>query len=82
MALENTLDSIRDVRLGFWLWRVHHAQWSPQADWDPVVTTCVVDTGHDVILIDPIAPPDRACNVWERLDRRPPTAVVVLPEAP
>ena len=77
-GLENTLVAVQDVSPGFWLWRARHAHWHPQADWGPVVTTCVVDIGDDVILIDPMAPPDGARDVWERLDRRPPTAVVVL----
>jgi len=30
------------------------------------------------VVLDPLAPPTNAAEVWERLDARPPTAVVVL----
>ena len=31
-----------------------------------------------MVLLDPLAPPDDAAQVWARLDARPPTAVVIL----
>jgi hypothetical protein len=37
-----------------------------------------VETGGEVVVLDPLAPPTAADHVWERLDARPPTAVVVL----
>jgi glyoxylase-like metal-dependent hydrolase (beta-lactamase superfamily II) len=30
------------------------------------------------VLLDPLAPPDGAAEVWARFDARPPTAVVIL----
>jgi hypothetical protein len=42
-----------------------------------VAATCV-ESGGEVALLDPIAPPDEADEVWQRLDARPPTLVVVL----
>ena len=32
----------------------------------------------EVALLDPLAPPEDATDVWERLDESPPTVVVVL----
>jgi hypothetical protein len=69
---------IRDVAAGLWLWRVDHPDWSPQASWAPPVTsTCVASRG-EIAVLDPIAPPTDATEIWERLDARPPTIAVVL----
>jgi hypothetical protein len=69
---------IRDVADGLWVWRRAHPDWSPDADWEAPVTSTVVRSGSEVILLDPLAPPEEAGEVWERLDSAPPTQVVVL----
>jgi glyoxylase-like metal-dependent hydrolase (beta-lactamase superfamily II) len=69
---------IRDVAEGLWVWRLRHPAWSPDADWDPLVTSTCVESGGEVLVLDPLAPPADAAAVWERLDDRPPTAAVVL----
>jgi glyoxylase-like metal-dependent hydrolase (beta-lactamase superfamily II) len=69
---------LRDVSPGLWIWRLPHPDWTPDADWDPPVTSTCVESGGEVVLIDPLAPPDDAAAIWERLDARPPTVVVVL----
>jgi hypothetical protein len=67
-----------DVVPGLWVWRLDHPDWSPEAGWErPVASTCVESRG-EVILLDPLAPPPHAGAIWARLDRRPPTVVVVL----
>lgn len=42
-----------------------------------VSSTCV-ESGGEVAVLDPLAPPQDATDVWERLDARPPTMAVVL----
>jgi glyoxylase-like metal-dependent hydrolase (beta-lactamase superfamily II) len=42
-----------------------------------VASTCV-ESGGEVALLDPLAPPGDAEEIWARLDARPPTMVVVL----
>jgi glyoxylase-like metal-dependent hydrolase (beta-lactamase superfamily II) len=69
---------LRDVTPGLWIWRVAHPDWSPDADWEPVVTSTCVESGGEVALLDPLAPPEDAREIWERLDARPPTLVAVL----
>jgi hypothetical protein len=69
---------IRDVAPGLWLWRVEHPDWNSEADWEPPVTSTVVEAGGDVAVLDPLSPPEDATEVWERLDARPPTVVAVL----
>jgi hypothetical protein len=69
---------LHDIAPGLWLWRVGHPDWSPGLDWQPLVASTCVESGGEVALLDPIAPPDQADEVWERLDARPPTVVVVL----
>jgi hypothetical protein len=69
---------LRDVAPGLWIWRCDHPDWTPGHGWDPVVTSTCVESGGEVALLDPLAPPEDARDVWERLDARPPTLVVVL----
>ena len=42
-----------------------------------VSSTCV-ESQSEVALLDPLAPPEDATEIWERLDAKPPTLVVVL----
>jgi glyoxylase-like metal-dependent hydrolase (beta-lactamase superfamily II) len=68
---------IRDVAPGLWLWRLEHPDWSDESDWSPHVTSVVVESGGEVGVIDPLAPPD-GDEVWARLNAQPPTLAVVL----
>ena len=69
---------LRDVAPGLWIWRLDHPDWAPHVDWDAPVTSTYVESGGEVALLDPLAPPDDATEIWERLDARPPTLIVVL----
>jgi len=69
---------LRDVAEGLWLWRVDYPDWRPEAGWEQRVSSTYVESGGEVALLDPLAPPDDATEVWERLDSNPPTLVVVL----
>ena len=69
---------IRDVAPGLWIWRQPHPDWAPGLDWEPPVTSTCVESGGEVALLDPLAPPDAAREFWERIDARPPTIVVIL----
>jgi hypothetical protein len=68
---------IRDVTTGLWLWRREHPDWRPGNDWVPMVTSTVAESGGEVVLIDPLAPPPHADEVWARIEARRPTAVVI-----
>jgi hypothetical protein len=67
-----------DVAAGLWVWRVAYPDWRPEAGWERVVSSTCVTAGGEVALLDPIAPPAEATDIWERLDASPPTMVVVL----
>ena len=69
---------LHDVAPGLWLWRGPHPDWAPDTDWEPLVASTCVESGGEIALLDPLAPPDDAAEVWERLDARPPTLLVVL----
>ena len=69
---------LRDVTTGLWVWRVEHPDWTPETDWEPPVASTCVESGGEVALLDPIAPPEDADEVWVRLDATPPTLVVIL----
>jgi hypothetical protein len=69
---------LRDVAAGLWVWRAAHPAWQPGLDWEPLVASTCVESGGETLVLDPLAPPAEAAQVWQRLDARPPTAVVVL----
>jgi hypothetical protein len=69
---------IVDVAPGLWVWRVDHPDWAPHVSWEPQVTSTVVESGGEVAVIDGLAPPEEAAEIWDRLDAKPPTIVVVL----
>ena len=67
-----------DVASGLWVWRLEHPAWHEGYDWEPLVTSTVVESGGEVALIDPLAPPEDEAEIWERLDAKPPTMAVIL----
>ncbi len=69
---------IRDVAAGLWIWRLSHPDWRPEAGWPEMVTSTCVESSGEVAVLDALAPPDDAAEIWERLDARPPTMAVVL----
>ena len=69
---------VRDVAAGLWVWRTRHPDWQPDVNWEPLVASTCVESGGETLLLDPLAPPPDASELWERIDARPPTAVVVL----
>ncbi len=69
---------IRDVAPGLWLWRQRHWEWREGDDWEPEVSSFVVESRGETVLLDPLAPPPRARHVYERLEASPPTVIVVL----
>jgi hypothetical protein len=71
------VSEIVDVAPGLWTWRLDHPDWEPDAGWAPPVTSTCAESGGEVIVLDPLAPPEHD-KAWARLDARPPTAVVIL----
>jgi len=69
---------MRDVADGLWLWRQPHPAWEEGSDWEPEVASFAVESRGARLLLDPLAPPPGAREVWERIDRLSPGAVVVL----
>ena len=69
---------VRDLAPGLWIWRLEHPDWTPSAEWNPPVTSTYVQSGGEIAVLDPLAPPDDADEIWSRLDARPPTLVVIL----
>jgi hypothetical protein len=69
---------LRDVAPGLWIWRVAHPEWAPHVAWEPKVTSTCVESGGEIAVLDALAPPENAAEIWTRLDARPPTLAVVL----
>lgn len=69
---------MRDVAPGLWLWRQPHPEWREGLDWEAQVTSFAVESRGVAVVLDPLAPPPGARDVWARLDALAPEAVVVL----
>jgi hypothetical protein len=69
---------VRDVARGLWTWSVPHPDWRPGLGWDPIVTSTCVQSGGEVALLDPLAPPEDASEIWDRINAHPPTVLAVL----
>ncbi len=69
---------IVDLAPGLWIWRARHPFWRKDDDWQPVVTSTFVESEGERLVLDPLAPALDSIGLWERLDRSPPTAAVVL----
>src|SRR5262245_34839483 len=69
---------VQDVAPGLWIWRIEHPEWAPHVAWAPRVTSTCVESGGEIAVLDPLAPPADAAQIWTRLDARPPTLAVVL----
>jgi hypothetical protein len=69
---------MRDVADGLWLWRQRHPVWRDGFDWEPEVTSVAVRSRGAALVLDPLAPPPSAREVWARLDALNPQTVVIL----
>jgi glyoxylase-like metal-dependent hydrolase (beta-lactamase superfamily II) len=71
---------VRDVAPGLWIWQLEYPDWSPElvSGWGPVVASTCVESRGEIGLLDPLAPPEDAREIWERLDAKPPSFVVIL----
>jgi glyoxylase-like metal-dependent hydrolase (beta-lactamase superfamily II) len=69
---------IRDVTDGVWIWRRAHPDWAPDREWPRQVASTCVESGGEVVLIDPVAPEPDDAAFRERLEARPPTMVAIL----
>jgi hypothetical protein len=69
---------MREVTDGLWLWRTEHPDWEAGNDWERTVNSVCVQSRGEVIVIDPLAPPPDATDVWARFDASPPSVALVL----
>jgi hypothetical protein len=69
---------LRDVAPGLWLWRQPHPSWDVGNDWEPEVASFAVESRGVAILLDPLAPPPGAREVWERIEALAPGVIAVL----
>jgi glyoxylase-like metal-dependent hydrolase (beta-lactamase superfamily II) len=68
----------RDVAEGLWIWRLDYPDWQQDAGWPQMVTSTCVESGGEIAVLDALAPPEDADEIWARLDAKPPTMAVVL----
>jgi hypothetical protein len=69
---------IRDVAPGLWLWRQPHPDWREGSDWESDVSSVAVQSRGVTLVLDPLAPPPGAREVWDRLEAARPEVVVIL----
>src|SRR3954468_5634112 len=69
---------MRDVAPGLWLWRQPHPAWEEGNDWEPEVASFAVESAGVALLLDPLAPPPGARQVWERIEGLQPSVLVVV----
>ena len=69
---------VRDVTDGLWVWRFANPFWEPGVEWDPLTTSTCVESGSEILVLDPQIPVAGGIEIWERLDARAPTVGVVL----
>ena len=69
---------VQDLAPGLWIWRLDYPDWRPGLGWGPVVASTCVELRGEVVLLDPLAPPDEERDFWRRLDAHLPTMVVIL----
>lgn len=69
---------VRDVAPGLWIWRLEHPRRKPGQGWEPLVASTFVESGGHRLALDPIGPSSDSTDVWNRVDARPPTSVVIL----
>jgi hypothetical protein len=71
------VEAALDVAPGLWIWQLSYPDWHEGVGWPEMVTSTCVESGGEVAVLDPLAPPEGSA-IWERLDARPPTVAVVL----
>ena len=77
MVIRGEKQEVRDLGKGLWIWRTHHYGWTPDADWQPVVTSTFVQSDKERLVIDPIVPAPEPVEAWHRLEKNQPTAVAI-----
>lgn len=48
---------MRELRPGAWHWQAPHPDWTPAEQWPQLVSSCAIDDGRHLLLIDPLAVP-------------------------
>ena len=67
---------IYKINENLWIWRARHPFWTQNDDYQPIVTSVLVKTKGESVLIDPLAPSMDNLNLWDFLDRESPTMVI------
>lgn len=81
MSVKSLKTETIGVAPGLWIWRTPHPRWRQGDDWERVVTSTFVESGGERLVLDPLAPPIEALEVWSRLDQyRPTVAVALMPD--
>jgi glyoxylase-like metal-dependent hydrolase (beta-lactamase superfamily II) len=76
--METAESELIDVAPGLWLWQVQYREWPQGQGWDGKVVSTCVESGGEIVLIDPLAPANEPSVLWDRLSARPPKFIVIL----
>ena len=67
---------MRELQAGLWHWQAPHPDWTPDEPWPQEVSSCAIDDGARLLLVDPLAVPG---EILERAARREPVIVLTAP---
>ena len=67
----NILHELTDVAPGLWPWQVQYIDWPRGDGWDGKVASTCVESGGEIVLLDPVAPTQEGSKLCSRLDTRP-----------
>jgi glyoxylase-like metal-dependent hydrolase (beta-lactamase superfamily II) len=60
---------VDEIAPGLWRWTGLHPDWTPEEDWPREVGSVYYEAEDDVVLIDPLVPPEDSDRFWAALDR-------------
>ncbi len=49
---------LQTTRVGIHYWQAEHPAWVPDEGWDKLVTSYALDDGEQLVIVDPITPPE------------------------
>lgn len=67
---------MEELRPGLWHWQAPHPEWTSGQDWPEVVSSCAIDDGERLLLVDPL---DVPAELIELASQREPIVVLTAP---
>jgi glyoxylase-like metal-dependent hydrolase (beta-lactamase superfamily II) len=59
---------VQELRPGLWRWSGLHPEWKPGDDWEQEVWCVYYEGPEEIVLVDPLVPPEESERFWAALD--------------